>query len=329
MTSQSPRIYVYKITFQEVLHYYYGVHKEKRFDEYYMGSPVTHKDFWELYTPKKEYIEFFEFSDEGYTEARIFEDSLIAPVLNDEFCLNEHVGGFYSLESCRKAGQIGGNKNKKNKTGIFGMTPEERRENSRKAGNKAKENKTGVCGRSPEKMSEDGKKGGKIGGKIVGNRHKENKTGIFGRSPEKMSEDGRKAGNKTKENKTGIFGRSPEKMSEDSRKSGNKHKENKTGVCGLSLEERSEAGKKGGKASTSKKWQCTETGYTSTAGGLARYQNKRGIDWEITFEDGRVIVTYQTIKDWAEENGYSYSSLLHVRGGKVKNHKGIIKVVSF
>ena len=35
MTSQSPRIYTYKITFQEVPYYYYGVHKEKRFDEYY------------------------------------------------------------------------------------------------------------------------------------------------------------------------------------------------------------------------------------------------------------------------------------------------------
>jgi hypothetical protein len=49
MAKQGPRIYVYKITFYEVLHYYYGLHKEKRFDEYYMGSPVTHKDFWELY----------------------------------------------------------------------------------------------------------------------------------------------------------------------------------------------------------------------------------------------------------------------------------------
>jgi hypothetical protein len=121
MTKQSLRIYVYRITFEEVLHYYYGSHKEKRFDEYYMGSPVTHKDFWELYTPKKEYIKFFEFSDEGYTEARIFEDSLIAPVLNDEFCLNENCGGSLSLKTYRKGGKIGGNKTKENKTGIFGL----------------------------------------------------------------------------------------------------------------------------------------------------------------------------------------------------------------
>jgi hypothetical protein len=122
MTTNSPRIYVYKITFYEVLHYYYGSHKEKRFDEYYMGSPVTHKDFWELYTPKKEYIEFFEFSDEGYTEARIFEDSLIAPVLNDEFCLNENCGGFLSLEACR----IGGQRAYVQKKGIHSLTIEEK-----------------------------------------------------------------------------------------------------------------------------------------------------------------------------------------------------------
>jgi hypothetical protein len=54
MTSQSPRIYLYKITFEEVPYYYYGVHKEKKFDEYYVGTPVTHKWCWELYTPKKQ-----------------------------------------------------------------------------------------------------------------------------------------------------------------------------------------------------------------------------------------------------------------------------------
>jgi len=33
MTSQSPRIYTYKITFEEVPYYYYGSKKEKAFDE--------------------------------------------------------------------------------------------------------------------------------------------------------------------------------------------------------------------------------------------------------------------------------------------------------
>jgi hypothetical protein len=202
-----------------------------------------------------------------------------------------------------------------------------------------------------EKCRESAKIGGKIGGKISGNKHKENKTGVCGQSLEKIRENGKKGGstqgNRNKENKTGMFSRSPEKISEDCKKggkiSGNKHKENKTGVCGRSPEKMSEDGKKGGKIggkiSTSQKWQCTETGYISTAGGLTCYQNKRGIDtsnrikidgsriWKITFECGKVVITNQTLKDWAKENGYSYQCLLNVRGGYARNNKGIIKVV--
>ena len=78
----SPRIYLYKITFEEVPYYYYGVHKEKKFDEYYMGSPITNKWCWEFYTPKKQILEVFEFSeepyeydeDEDYLDEDIFED---------------------------------------------------------------------------------------------------------------------------------------------------------------------------------------------------------------------------------------------------------------
>ena len=56
MTKQSPRIYTYKITFEEVPYYYYGVHKEKRFNEEYWGSPHTNKWAWEFYTPKKQIL---------------------------------------------------------------------------------------------------------------------------------------------------------------------------------------------------------------------------------------------------------------------------------
>ena len=163
---------------------------------------------------------------------------------------------------------------------------------------------------------------------------------------------GRKKGIQTqKENNIGIFGLTPEEHSEISRKGGkksgkiygNKHKENKTGICGLSLEELSEAGKKGGKiggkTTSSQKWQCTETGYVSTAGALTLYQKKRGIDtsnrikidgprsWQITFENGIVVVTTKTLKDWAKENGYSYQCLRKVRNGEIKNHKDIIKII--
>ncbi len=103
----------------------------------------------------------------------------------------------------------------------------------------------------------------------------------------------------------------------------------------------SEAGKKGGKSVSSQNWQCTKTGYTSTAGGLTCYQNNRGIDtsnrikidgtksWQITFECGKVIVTSETLKTWTAENGYSYDGVIKVRGGQLSNHRGIVKVICF
>lgn len=215
-------------------------------------------------------------------------------------------------EKCREAGKIGGKTCYERGVGIHALTKEERIENGKIIGNKSKENKTGICGLSPEERSAAGKKGGTT----QGNKNKENKTGICGLSLEERIKNGKKYG------KIG----------------GNKHKENKTGIFGISPKERSENGKKGGKSSTSQKWKCTETGYVSHAAGLTVYQNKRGIDtsnrikvdgprgWEITFEDNRVVVTYKTLKEWAEENGYSYSCLGHVMGGRTKIYKGIIKV---
>ena len=63
MTSQSPRIYLYKITFEEVPYYYYGVHREKKYNEKYWGSPKTNKWCWKLYTPKKQILQLFDYTD--------------------------------------------------------------------------------------------------------------------------------------------------------------------------------------------------------------------------------------------------------------------------
>ena len=105
MTSYSPRIYIYKITFEKVLYYYYGVHKEKRFNEYYMGSPVTHKWCWKLYTPNKQILEIFDYSDEGWLEAQEVESRIIKPIYQtDKWCLNENCGGKISILSSRKSG---------------------------------------------------------------------------------------------------------------------------------------------------------------------------------------------------------------------------------
>ena len=101
-----PRIYTYKITFEEVPYYYYGVHKEKRFNEYYMGTPYTNTWCWELYTPKKQILELFEYSDDGWLEANLVEDRLIRPFYNtDKWCLNESCGGRISLQVLRETGK--------------------------------------------------------------------------------------------------------------------------------------------------------------------------------------------------------------------------------
>jgi len=231
MTKHSPRIYTYKITFEEVPYYYYGVHKEKKFGEYYMGSPITHKWCWDFYTPKKQILEIFHYTDEDYIKAQEVEKRLIKPFYNiDKWCLNENVGGLFSLETHSKAGK------------------------------RAYELKLGVHSRSKEQIIEDGRKGGQSNG--------ENKTGFCGRSREQIIEDGRKGG----------------------KISGKRNKENKIGICGLSREQRSEAGKIGGKRGSiedkikagkivsSQKWVCLETGFTTNAGNLTKYQKARGID---------------------------------------------------
>jgi hypothetical protein len=272
MTTNSPRIYVYKITFDEVDHYYYGSHKEKRFNEYYMGSPVTHKVFWKLYTPKKEYIEFFEFSDEGYAEARIFEDSLIAPVLNEELCLNEHVGGFISLDSCR----IGGQRAYVQKKGIHSLTIEEKRQLGKENGKKSYELGIGVHARSKQEMSEHGKRSGKIGGQ----KTYELGIGIHARSKQEMSEHGKRSGKiggqKTYELGVGIFERSKDKIIEDGKKA------YKSGLANLSKEQLSDNGKKGGETSYELLLGChgltkEQKSENGKKGGKKAYELKVGV----------------------------------------------------
>jgi hypothetical protein len=103
-----PRIYTYKITFEEIPHWYWGVHKEKKFGELYLGTPTTHKWMWEFYTPHLQILEIFPCTDESWAKAREVEDRCIFPDLNNSLCLNEHVGGSMSLEICRQAGVKGG-----------------------------------------------------------------------------------------------------------------------------------------------------------------------------------------------------------------------------
>ena len=148
MTSQSPRIYLYKITFEEVPYYYYGIKKEKYFNQEYWGSPKTNKWCWELYTPKKQILEIFDFSDEGWIEAQEVEKRVIKPFHNvDKWCLNENCGGKISLKVLRETGKKYGKNG-----GLIG-------------GELSYKMKVGIHARSKEQKIEDGKKGGSISGK--------------------------------------------------------------------------------------------------------------------------------------------------------------------
>jgi hypothetical protein len=103
VTMKSPRIYTYKVTFEEIPHWYWGVHKEQKYDDGYLGSPVTHKWMWDFYTPHLQICEEFPYTDEGWKEAHNIEDRMIRPDLNNPLCLNESCGGLVSLYSSRKA----------------------------------------------------------------------------------------------------------------------------------------------------------------------------------------------------------------------------------
>jgi len=158
-----PRIYLYKITFEEIPDWYWGIHKEKVFEESYLGSPITHKWKWEFYTPRIQILQLFPFTEEGWKTAAKVELRCIQPDLENPLCLNEHCGGQISLEARRRGGFTGGASNAINKTGF--------------------------CGRTSEEMTAHGRAGGKVGGPIGGRKNAENKTGFCGRSPEKMTED--------------------------------------------------------------------------------------------------------------------------------------------
>jgi hypothetical protein len=105
---KSPRIYTYRVTFEEIPHWYWGVHKEKFFNDGYLGSPVTHRWMWDFYTPHLEICEEFPYTDEGWDQAHGVEKRLIFPDLNNPLCLNEQCGVQPSLAVCSKAGKIGG-----------------------------------------------------------------------------------------------------------------------------------------------------------------------------------------------------------------------------
>jgi hypothetical protein len=100
-----PVIYLYKVTFEEIPDFYWGIHKEKKAGEGYLGSPVTHAWKWEFYTPEINIYQVFDYTDEGWKQAQEVEKRVIKAAIDDPCCLNENVGGVVSLSYSRKGGQ--------------------------------------------------------------------------------------------------------------------------------------------------------------------------------------------------------------------------------
>jgi hypothetical protein len=248
-----PRIYVYKITFQESPLYYIGVHKEKTFNEEYMGSPITHKEKWQIYTPQKEILREFDYTDDGWLQAQDFEKELIRPVYNTDInCLNEHCGGRISLAVCREAGK---------KTNV-NRTPEQRSASARKREacktpqQRSAEARKANATRTPEQRSASARK--REACKTPQQRSAAARKANATRTPQQRSAAARKA------NAT----RTPQQRSAASRKGRMKQ------LANMTPEQRSVAFRNVRET----KFQCTVTGYISTAGPLAQYQRARGID---------------------------------------------------
>jgi hypothetical protein len=246
MTSQSPRIYIYKITFEEVPYYYYGVHKEKVFDEEYWGSPKRNKWCWELYTPNKQILEIFDYNDEAWLEANEVEKRLIKPVYNtDRWCLNENCGGVISLKIMRETSKM----NCENGVGIFSISKEDRQQIASKVGLENYKLSRGIFSLTTKQLQQ------------IGKNQVENKTGFYAWTNEERSnfakrnyENGKGLARLTKQelienakrnykNGIGLASISVEERQEIARR----NYENKVGIHGMSEEQRRELASKNGK----------------------------------------------------------------------------------
>lgn len=216
-----PRIYTYKITFEEVPYYYYGSHKEQKYNEYYMGSPITHKWCWDFYIPKKQILEYFG----TRKEANIVENRLIKFVLNDPNCLNENCGGIISSDMCRKGiqNQI------KNNIGLYSRSKEQIKIDGDKGRETQKKLGLGIYSKEIRK-----KNGEKLGKRNIEMGH--------------IQELGKKYGKLCYENKLGLFDMNESERhsarSKGGKTSGNEAYKNKTGIHSFSKEQRIDIGKK-------------------------------------------------------------------------------------
>ncbi len=252
----------------------------------YMGGSNEPENLVEVTVTQHAMFHFCNYQLWGNEEDRIAWRCLSGQITIDEA----------KLEAIALGSKKGGQTNKEKRTGICGLTFEQRSKNGKKggkiAGEKNKRNGTGFFAMSFEEKSVIGKKSGK---KVY-----EKGIGCFSLTSEERIEVARKVGQKTYENGTGIFSLTPEEKIDAAKKGGQKSYEKRAGVHAMSFDEKSAAGKKAAKTNmengtgifsltleqkreavaktNSQKWKCTVTGFVSTPGPLTIYQRKREID---------------------------------------------------
>jgi hypothetical protein len=217
------RFYTYAYLREDGTPYYIGKGKDDRcFIKGKKESVSPPKDKCRIIFLKQNLTEEEAFKHEIYMIAVFGRKDLGTGILRNLTDGGDGVSGYIPSESVREArrrnGKVIGNQNaelkrgvcsltkeqrvkngnyvKENGLGIFSLTPEEKRENSRKSGMKCKELGVGICGFGFEERS--------AAGKIGGAKNRNNKTGICGLSYEERSSWGKKC----KEESIGIF--SPE-----------------------------------------------------------------------------------------------------------------------
>ena len=126
------RYYTYKVTFKDLLGYfYYGKHKEN--GRPYYGTPTTWKHLWDQFEPEVQILQWY--STQGEVDGA--ETAIILSTWKDKYSLNESVGLRASEESCSKGGKKSGPINGKRSgpaNAIANFTPDMLSDNGKKTG---------------------------------------------------------------------------------------------------------------------------------------------------------------------------------------------------
>jgi hypothetical protein len=220
------------------------------------------------------------------------------------------VSGYIPSESVRKArrrhGKVIGNQNAQLKRGVCSLTKEQLVKN----GNYAKENGLGIFSQTPEQKKENGKK--------AGQKVKELGLGVCGFGFEERSAAGKIGGAKNRDNKTGICGLSYEERSKNGKINGNRVKELGIGIFSQEfLKTKSERFSGEGNPMYGKK-HSPETIEKIRKKALERKTKKI---YKLKNPNGEIII-FENLKEFCDKNDLNQGGVGKVLCGKYMQHKG-------